>query len=471
MSNVNTLRVGGTDYAIEDPSKANASQIATIESGATASAAHVAGEFIYHSGTLYVVTAPISAGDTLTVGTNIQATTVGSELKTIKTDLSDYHVYASKNLMMPDIYMLGTNDSTIGASTFYTASAGTGFIAKIDQNTDYVISRVGGNRSRIALSVDVPAAGGACNIINVDNDVTEKSFNSGAYNYIYIYASNTSATYETIKPMVCTAAEWAASHTWVAYWQAMRDGMFPRSEQRVLGAKNRLNNTGTSTGIFTVNADKTVKANGTPTGDAARYDMISDTLPAGSYIYTGCPAGGADNGYRCVVRLDDAYGDSFGYDIGAGIAFTLTTAHKIFVRIFIPQNMQVANLIFKPMIRLASDPDDTYAPYAMTNRELTTDFFTALFSHPVTLTSSDNLNDITTPGLYAVISSVPTNAPTGMSNTFAVVLVFNMGNSAAYTQIYIQGGWRQDSKHIAIRGFGGSPAAWSAWRYVTDATS
>ena len=31
----------------------------------------------------------------------------------------------------------------------------------------------------------------------------------------------------------------------------------------------------------------------------------------------------------------------------------------------------VNNLVFYPMLRLASDPDDTYQPYAMTNRELT----------------------------------------------------------------------------------------------------
>ena len=28
-------------------------------------------------------------------------------------------------------------------------------------------------------------------------------------------------------------------------------------------------------------------------------------------------------------------------------------------------------IVFKPMIRLASDPNDTYQPYAMTNKELT----------------------------------------------------------------------------------------------------
>ena len=125
----------------------------------------------------------------------------------------------------------------------------------------------------------------------------------------------------------------------------------------------------------------------------------------------------------------------------------------------------------KYMIRLASDPDDTYSPCAMTNKELTNNFLTALFSHPVLLTSSDSLNNITTGGLYRIEATAPTNAPTGMSNTYSMLIVLNGGLSTAITQIYINGGWRSESKHIAIRGFGGNPGAWSDWRYITDATA
>ena len=39
--------------------------------------------------------------------------------------------------------------------------------------------------------------------------------------------------------------------------------------------------------------------------------------------------------------------------------------------IVIKNGTTVSNKMFYPMLRLASDPDDTYQPYAMTNRELT----------------------------------------------------------------------------------------------------
>ena len=41
------------------------------------------------------------------------------------------------------------------------------------------------------------------------------------------------------------------------------------------------------------------------------------------------------------------------------------------VQIVVKNGASISNLTFKPMLRLASDPDDTYQPYAMTNRELT----------------------------------------------------------------------------------------------------
>ena len=55
----------------------------------------------------------------------------------------------------------------------------------------------------------------------------------------------------------------------------------------------------------------------------------------------------------------------------------------------------VNDLVFKPMLRLASDPDNTYQPYAMTNKELTDNVFFKRI-----LSSADDLNDIKTTGIY-----------------------------------------------------------------------
>ena len=313
---------------------------------------------------------------------DVQAQT---DIGQIKTDLSDYHVYASKNLMMPDIYMLGTNDSTVGASTFNTASAGTGFIAKIDQNTDYVISRVGGNRSRIALSVDVPAAGGACNIINVDNDVTEKSFNSGAYNYIYIYASNTSATYETIKPMVCTAAKWAASHTWVAYWQAMKDGKLDIADEQILGAwnlqPNRVNTQTIGEVTFTHNSDGTISynSNGSAVSTTREYVITVRSGKIGDLNFLKNGVYYLSGGISSQVKLvsfstqNNAYA-SYGEDTGKGLRFTVNGESASADGAYVGLVLQIltggaVSGIVKPMIALK--PNMPYVPYTMTNAELT----------------------------------------------------------------------------------------------------
>lgn len=67
------------------------SQIVTsgnIESGNTATSAHTVGTYIQWKGKFYTVTAAIAVGDTLAVGTNLTAKTVGEVLTQINSDLS-----------------------------------------------------------------------------------------------------------------------------------------------------------------------------------------------------------------------------------------------------------------------------------------------------------------------------------------------------------------------------------------------
>lgn len=61
--------------------------VATVEVS-PAVANHSVGEFILYGGQLYSVTAAISVGETLTPGTNISATSAGSELSSLKAGLT-----------------------------------------------------------------------------------------------------------------------------------------------------------------------------------------------------------------------------------------------------------------------------------------------------------------------------------------------------------------------------------------------
>ena len=150
----------------------------------------------------------------------------------------------------------------------------------------------------------------------------------------------------------------------------------------VLGAKNLLPNkwlSATLRGItFTANADGSVTANGTATADAeVSVDFpVSNLIKGESYILNGCPSGGSVSKYTVdIFGIPWNAADFPLYrDTGDGVAFTVPRnmqATTFRVRVLIANGQTVNNLVFYPMIRLASDPDDTYQPYAMTNKELT----------------------------------------------------------------------------------------------------
>lgn len=156
------------------------------------------------------------------------------------------------------------------------------------------------------------------------------------------------------------------------------DGVY--KAQGILGAKNLFNfdtQTVTSQGVTFENIDGVITANGTAGSEGFPYIECRKTIPAGTYILTGCPSGGGDvaqpNNYQIILRLNDPAGQIIALDYGEGYTFTLDQSSVISMRCMTSKDMTVTNLIFKPMIRLAYDNDSTYQPYAMTNKELTED--------------------------------------------------------------------------------------------------
>lgn len=154
-----------------------------------------------------------------------------------------------------------------------------------------------------------------------------------------------------------------------------------------MGAKNLIpypysKGTTTTNGVtYTVNADGSISADSdgvgaTDTSIYRLYGFTADTkyitLPAGSYILNGCPAEGGSSSYRIFInRQGDV--DAYAIDDGEGATFTLDTATNIGIAIRVAKDYVADEVIIKPMIRLATDTDDTYQPYAKTNKELTDD--------------------------------------------------------------------------------------------------
>ena len=109
---------------------------------------------------------------------------------------------------------------------------------------------------------------------------------------------------------------------------------------------------------YTVNGDLTVTGNGTATG--ASYLILTNSLSlttSENYILNGSPTGGSVSTYS--IRLYD--GGNYQTENGSGLSFTYGTQNL--VRINVSNGTQINNLIFEPMIRLASETSSVYEPY------------------------------------------------------------------------------------------------------------
>lgn len=104
--------------------------------------------------------------------------------------------------------------------------------------------------------------------------------------------------------------------------------------------------------------------NGKGKGTGFTYLGYTATLPAGSYILTGCPAGGNPTTYsQLVANASDS--STIGFDVGDGFSFTLLEKTSITVytgRVW--SENTVNDLKFYPMIRLATNAVSSFEPYS-----------------------------------------------------------------------------------------------------------
>jgi hypothetical protein len=122
-------------------------------------------------------------------------------------------------------------------------------------------------------------------------------------------------------------------------------------------------NSRTLNGItFTIQTDSvnnvtSILANGTADADA--YFRFVNTLSTdNNVIISGCPTNGGQYSYR-MYAYD---GTDYFIDTGTGANIPANT-NLLYVVIHIANGYNAQNLLFKPMIRLASDTDPTFEPY------------------------------------------------------------------------------------------------------------
>jgi len=121
---------------------------------------------------------------------------------------------------------------------------------------------------------------------------------------------------------------------------------------------------------FTVEKDDSgnitsIKASGTATANiSSAIKFASVLLPAGTYKANGLDDGGPAPNYRLSVYNQGASQLITNIYQGADNEFTLSEATTVIVYPVILKDTTVSNVVYKPMIRLATEADATFEPYS-----------------------------------------------------------------------------------------------------------
>ena len=134
---------------------------------------------------------------------------------------------------------------------------------------------------------------------------------------------------------------------------------------------------------YTVNTDSfgnvtKIIANGNNTSGSSSTFLCTNRniaywyLPAGRYTLNGCPSGGGSSAHLLRFQATRSGSivsicDDFGYSATGSVQ----DGDRLQIAITVANGYNAQNLEFKPMVRVSSDLNDEFQPYAMTNQELT----------------------------------------------------------------------------------------------------
>ena len=114
---------------------------------------------------------------------------------------------------------------------------------------------------------------------------------------------------------------------------------------------------------FTVASDGTITVNGTATATAALYIVNNGVNTFNGMILNGSPSGSV--AAECATAVHYYNGGTFtdsAFETGSGL--TLKQSDNINILVRVGSGTNVNNKVFKPMIRLSTVTDATYAPYS-----------------------------------------------------------------------------------------------------------
>ena len=373
------------------------------------------GELFWYNDLLYKTKVEITTGDTITLATDAENTTISAEMialygevteikeKKASIDLLDdttgwdcRNEYSITLASLKAANIVGTwsgNTYTNNGVVFTITTNSEGYVTEIDANN----TATGGNAILLL---------GNPNVDNINNTLKLRGITGGSnttYYFIkrfnnsgsYVYGNNVyndtnndieqtypmdmagiiiyqgyNANHLKFNPMICKSEY--AGLPYKPYHPSVSDWGYTREEANVLGAKNLVDvksegNKATCTvnydsGIFTINGT---------TSQAVSFVDTKFNLPAGDYILSGCD-GGASNTF--FVDVYESYSDwssnrTLNYSGDTPLHLTTDGPHRL--RIYAGSGIAFTNKVFKPMIRLASDISAEFQPFAMPNKQLT----------------------------------------------------------------------------------------------------
>lgn len=396
--------------------------IAPTETNETdASRAYAVGEQLIFNGTLYDVIAPISQHDVITTtgsGANIApAGPISAKIQTLTKNvdvliengavnrlpfdlnkgkaLNTTGTWSNNTYALNGVSLTVNSDGTISVITESGGStASTQFILFESVANWHNMMLSGAPSTASATTYDLAAYDTQTTGENScrPNDVVLTNITDGHTIRVFIRVRSGQVITEpiTFKPMIADA-DYTGGYVPYAKTnreltsenEALTNNLDDEVETRAkLGAHNFAKCEGTTQIIgsevqFTVNDDDTVTANTVATTTATRdFVYMNRKIEGGTYKISGSPSGSALSSYSIWIGVRDStdasWTDSqFVYE-GEEKELTIPNdSARVQILLEVKSGQTLSNKIFKPLLRLATDTDPTYQPYAMTNRELT----------------------------------------------------------------------------------------------------
>lgn len=329
---------------IDNQDQAVESNIAPVETDATSSTgSYSQGEQLILNKILYDVTAAITVGDPLEVGTNIAvapkiSAAIGGKQEQI--EVSSMPTASASNVGKVLIYIGETTSTYTSGQSYQSTLEGGNYIWKPTSISSVDASDVVYDNQTSGLTatdsqaaIDELASQNQTLTSAFVNNVNENGCKNILPNYVTPFSSG--------------------------------------------GANVAIDDDG----IITVTASSALTGNCNiyPTGNNNIEENKRLYLPKGTYIGSGCPSGGSNSTYY-VNFYNQSSSANLGYDYGEGVEFTLNSDTWIVVRASVRSGYTISDsVVFKPMITLATDVPSDYAhyvPFAKTNLQLTQDSVT-----------------------------------------------------------------------------------------------